>query len=131
MNLGVDLIMKTLLEKGFDPQTEYAADLTGRQLAMTTGYAPGGLRAVLIRLQGTSAGRQQPFSTHPPLTERLKRLPADSSPAPATNPAAKTPGTTRPAVTADDEAAAQAPGDVDDDDRAFAEEADKQAKKKK
>lgn len=74
-DLGVTDIAKTLFEKGFDPQTEYAADLAGRQLAVTTGYAPGGLRAALIRLQQAPAGPQRIFSSHPPLTERLKRLP--------------------------------------------------------
>lgn len=112
VNLGADLIVKTLFEKGFDPQTEYAADAAGRQLAVTTGYAPGGLRAVLVRLQGTSAGQAQVFSTHPPLAERLKRLPAD--PAAVTSKAA----TGASAAPVDTPAA-------DDDDRAFAEAAEK------
>ena len=123
VNLGADLIVKTLFEKGFDPQTEYAADAVGRQLAVTTGYAPGGLRAVLTRLQGTSAGHENPFSTHPPLTERLKRLPADSA------------GTTGAAHAAgpggEKSAATGATKEVDDDDRAFAEAAEKKPTKKK
>lgn len=112
LNLGADLIVKTLLEKGFDPQTEYAADLTGRQLAVTTGYAPGALRAVLIQLQSTPAGQQQAFSTHPPLAERIRRLPADST-------GATSPATAKPAQ------ASNPANDLDDDDRAFAEAAEK------
>jgi predicted Zn-dependent protease len=129
VNLGADLIVKTLFEKGFDPQTEYAADLTGRQLAVTTGYAPGALRAVLIRLQATAAGPQPIFSTHPPLAERLKRLPADSTAPVATKTAAPT---TKAAVTPAPAAAASAPGDdLDEDDRAFAEAAEKKPAKKR
>lgn len=127
MNLGVDLIMKTLLEKGFDPQTEYAADLTGRQLAMTTGYAPGGLRAVLTRLKNTPAGRQQPFSTHPPLTERLRRLPADPA---GTAVSARASARVAEPGAADATQAEDAAG-LDDDERAFFEAADKKPAKKK
>lgn len=77
LNLGAELILKTLFEKGFDPLTEYAADATGRQLATTTGYTPGGLRAVLEKLQPAATGQEPAFSTHPPLAERIARLPAD------------------------------------------------------
>ncbi len=79
-DLGIGQITKTLFEKGFDPQTEYAADQDGRALAVTTGYAPGGLRAVLIHLQDQGENRQTMFSTHPPLKERLKRLPDEPAP---------------------------------------------------
>ncbi len=130
VNLGADLIVKTLLEKGFDPQTEFAADLTGRQLAATTGYAPGGLRAVLIRLQSTSAGRSQPFSTHPPLVERIKRLPADSAgvAAPASR---KSSAATHATDDSPAEEKAAAATEIDADDRAFAEAAEKPVKKKR
>jgi predicted Zn-dependent protease len=83
VNLGASLIVKTLFEKGFDPTTEYSADIVGRQLAVTTGYAPGGLRAVLARLRDTSAGKQTAFSTHPPLAERIKRLPDEPTEKPS------------------------------------------------
>jgi predicted Zn-dependent protease len=78
-DLGVAKIAQTLFEKGFDPQTEYAADRTGHDLAALTGYAPGGLRAVLQALQERDGDPKTIFSTHPPLTERLERLPVDET----------------------------------------------------
>lgn len=118
-NLGVTEITKTLFEKGFDPQTEYAADQEGRQLAVVTGYAPGGLRAVLARLQQIPAGPRKVFSTHPPLSERIRRLPAESAAAAAAKPG--------PAMSDENPAAPE----TDDDDQAFAEAAEKKPAKKK
>lgn len=77
-DLSINEIVRALFEKGFDPQTEYAADRLGRALAVTTGYAPGALRQVLIQLQSRKGAEATAvFSTHPPLAERVKRLPAD------------------------------------------------------
>jgi predicted Zn-dependent protease len=74
-DLGVKKITETLFTKGFDPQTEYEADHIGRDLAAVTGYSRDGLRLMLQRLQSQSTGdTKQVFSTHPPLTERIKRL---------------------------------------------------------
>lgn len=82
LGLGVGKIVKTLVETGFDAPTEYAADKAGHDLAALTGYAPGGLRATLLLLQARKGDPKKTFSSHPPLKERIKRLPVE----PATKP---------------------------------------------
>ena len=80
--LGVDLgaLAKQIIETGFDAPTEYEADRDGRLLAVNNGFAPGGLRAVLLGLRQTGENRQTMFSTHPPLSERIQRLPDEPAP---------------------------------------------------
>lgn len=69
-----------ILVNGFDPRTEYEADIGGRNLAAVTGYSPGGLRAVLLRIGGETGAPQDTFSTHPSTEDRLQRLPNDPPP---------------------------------------------------
>ena len=76
-DLGVDQIINKLLDAGLDPAQEYEADKDGRALAVLTGYAPGGLRAVLVQLQERKADSKKIFSSHPPLAERVKKLPKE------------------------------------------------------
>lgn len=86
--LGVDIggLVKAIVETGFDAPTEYEADKDGRQLAVTNGFAPGGLRAVLVNLKQTGENRKTMFSTHPPLAVRLQKLPDEAAPPPAPKP---------------------------------------------
>lgn len=76
-DLGLEKIVSTLFEKGFDPQSEFDADKVGHDLAVTVGYAPGGLRTMLVELQKHNGDSKKIFSTHPPLKDRLTRLPND------------------------------------------------------
>jgi predicted Zn-dependent protease len=78
---AVSTVVSNLLDKGYDSGTEYDADKYGRNLAAVSGFAPGGLRAVIEKLQQKSAaGSGKVFSTHPSAENRLKKLPADPAP---------------------------------------------------
>jgi predicted Zn-dependent protease len=74
LGVNTDKIVKFLVEKGYDHPVEYAADQNGHDLAVVTGYASGGLRAVLQDLQSRPNTSKKIFQAHPPLAERLKRL---------------------------------------------------------
>ena len=86
--LGFNILGMTtkLFTTGFDAATEYTADHDGRELAVTTGFAPGGMRAVLAELAAKGENRQTMFSSHPPVAKRIEHLPADPAP-PAADPA--------------------------------------------
>jgi len=111
-DLGVSQITKTLFETGYSPQTEYDADKVGHDLARTTGFAPGGLRGVLVHLQRRGGNTQKVFSTHPPLADRINRLP-DEPAVLAVAPTSKTGGGTKAGTT-------PGIGKVDEDDENFA-----------
>ena len=69
-----------ILVKGYGSGSEYEADEGGRTLAMVTGYAPGGLRTVLMTIDGSNGENSEVFSTHPSTEDRLDRLPNDPAP---------------------------------------------------
>jgi len=73
VNSGV----KVICETGFDPKTEYAADLGGSRLAATVGYAPNGLEQALKTLQTHESGKVTFFPTHPTLKKRIAKLDDD------------------------------------------------------
>jgi predicted Zn-dependent protease len=76
-NVGAfdDLIgktLKTILEKGFDPETECDADRHGTLLLYDAGFTPTLLRDFLAELAKQSDGKN--FSTHPATSERVEKL---------------------------------------------------------
>jgi beta-barrel assembly-enhancing protease len=79
-DLSIGNLAKSIMESGFDAPKEFDADKYGRNLAVTAGYAPGGLRGALLVLQAKVGDSKKAFSTHPPLKERLKKLPEDPAP---------------------------------------------------
>jgi predicted Zn-dependent protease len=80
LDVNVGKVADLIMSKGFDAKTEFSADRDGRELALTTGYAPGGLRAVLVMLQAKKGDAKKLFPTHPPVANRLKELPKDPEP---------------------------------------------------
>jgi predicted Zn-dependent protease len=78
---AVSSVAGEILDKGFDPGTEFEADRGGRDLAALTGFVPGGLRAVLMEIGSLAGPPAEVFSTHPSIEARLQRLPEDPPPA--------------------------------------------------
>jgi hypothetical protein len=105
-------ITKTLFETGYSPQTEYEADKIGHDLARLTGFAAGGLRGVLLKLQRRGDSAQKVFSTHPPLKDRIGRLPDEPAISSVDAAGGKTPGGGK--------SPALASGKADEDDENFA-----------
>lgn len=78
---AVDMITTNLIDKGYDSNSEYDADKAGRNLAAVTGFAPGGLRAVIEQLRELEKDKSRAvFSTHPSAANRLRKLPKDPAP---------------------------------------------------
>ncbi len=69
-------LQNILFDKGLDQSMEFEADQSAMETAYRTGYNPTGLLEVLKELKRIEAGSKKKgswFSTHPPLSERLKK----------------------------------------------------------
>jgi len=73
-------LQNVLFDKGLDQNMEFEADRGAMQTAYRTGYDPRGIIDVLRELQRIQASSQKRgswFSTHPPLSERIRRCEAE------------------------------------------------------
>jgi beta-barrel assembly-enhancing protease len=66
----IEKTIQTLLEKGFDPETEFDADIHGTRLLYDAGFPPKTLRDYLANLKTEN----KPFSTHPANEDRVDKL---------------------------------------------------------
>jgi predicted Zn-dependent protease len=75
-------LQNTLFDKGLDQNMEFEADKSAMETAYRTGYDPEGIIEVLRELKKIEARSQKQgswFSTHPPLSERIRRCEAEMS----------------------------------------------------
>jgi predicted Zn-dependent protease len=73
-------LQSTLFDKGLDQNMEFEADKSAMETAYRTGYNPEGIVEVLRELKKIEARSQKQgswFSTHPPLSERIRRCEAE------------------------------------------------------
>lgn len=68
----IEKALTSMLEKGFDPDTENDADRHGTLLLHDAGFAPNLLRDFLAEMAKQSDSKN--FSTHPPTEDRVERL---------------------------------------------------------
>nr|HVY70701.1 M48 family metalloprotease [Verrucomicrobiae bacterium] len=71
---SIGQLTDSIIQKGFDPKTEYYADARGAQLATVVGYAPDGLKQFLEELKKRQTTETKMFPTHPPLQSRIDKL---------------------------------------------------------
>ena len=72
-------LQTVLFDKGLDQNMEFEADAVALEYGYRTGYDPEGLSKVLNMLASKMAGAEHKgtwFSTHPPISERQKRIAA-------------------------------------------------------
>lgn len=81
-DVGIDKITGTLLKSGYDSNSEYEADRSGKELAKVTGFSADGLQEFLEKLQSKNSGST--FHTHPALQSRIERL-SGAEPTPSTS----------------------------------------------
>ena len=96
-------LQETLFDKGLDQNMEFEADRSAMETAYRTGYDPEGIIEVLRELKRIEARSQKQgswFSTHPPLTERIRRCEASMAQYPDSKSLARVPNRFKKAASA-------------------------------